>query len=180
MPPCAATLLRRLPSATDLPRRDVARLVKLAEERQLASGEILFRQGDPADHIYLVLRGSLLVRAVVPGGDELVLGLATTGDIIGEMGLLECAPRSATLACEAEATLLVIGRDSWDALVAHDDAIARWLLERCAEGLARRIEAVMERIVAASQDPCLLHHLPKAPRPRRRGLVAWLLGLGSA
>jgi CRP-like cAMP-binding protein len=178
MPSTAATLLRRLPAAASLSRHESARLARQARERDLAPEEILFRQGDPAEHMYLVLAGSLLVRAVLPGGEELTLGRVFPGDVVGEMGLLECSPRSGTLVCEREAVLLVIDRVTWNAMLAEDDAIASWLLERCAEGLARRIGAVMERIVAASQDPTLLRQLPEAPQPRRRGLMAWLLGPG--
>jgi CRP-like cAMP-binding protein len=126
--------------------------------------------------MYIVLSGSLMVSAPTAGRDDLPLGRVTANEVIGEMGLLEGAPRAATARCEQEALLLAVDRPTWDGLIARDDVLAHWLLERCAEGLARRIQAMMDRIAAAAHDPDSLHSLPAAAPRREIGWLAWILG----
>ena len=63
---------------------------------RLAPGEPLFKAGDPADCMYVVLEGSLVIKV----GDKIVEH-SQRGAIIGEMALIDQAPRSATVsACE--------------------------------------------------------------------------------
>jgi CRP-like cAMP-binding protein len=55
---------------------------------RLAGGQTLFRQGDPADALYLVARGSLQVIIEEPGGRERIVDTLGRGALVGEMALL--------------------------------------------------------------------------------------------
>lgn len=176
MHPRAATLLRRLPTDRRLPWAEAKRAGRILGERTLAPGEVLFRQGDPAEGMYLLVGGSLVVCATSPAGGELPLGRVCAGEVVGEMGLLEDTPRAATARCERACTLLAIDRDTWTGLVASDDPLARWILECCARGLALRIQAMTERIAAAALDPATLRALPSGPAHRGPSWWAWLFG----
>ena len=68
---------------------------------ELAAGEVLFRQGDQSDWVYVVLSGAVeLVQ------DDAVVATAGPGDWFGEMGPLFSLPRSATARSGAAATVL--------------------------------------------------------------------------
>lgn len=69
--------------------------------------EILFRQGDPSDFAILILSGSADVLRDT-GDDAIVLGAVQAGEFVGEMGVLEGRPRSATVraASSVEAELI--------------------------------------------------------------------------
>src|SRR5262245_13920533 len=62
----------------------------------LNSGEILFRQGDPGDSLYLVVSGRVRILVSTSSGERGVTELGA-GEIVGEMGLLCDEPRSATV-----------------------------------------------------------------------------------
>jgi len=64
--------------------------------RQFASGQALFVQGDSAERVFLLESGWVLLSCSAPGGREIVLGLRGPGDVIGDMSVLDGAPRSAT------------------------------------------------------------------------------------
>ena len=67
-----------------------------------AEGQILFREGDPSDGVFRLLRGTVdVVREL--GGDLILLGTVGAGQFIGEMGLVENQPRSATARADAGA-----------------------------------------------------------------------------
>ncbi len=102
----------------------------VADEMQrvkLPDGMALFRQGDPGDCMYVVVRGQLVVRIDLPDGRQQVLNLITAGQSVGEMALLTGQQRVAS-AYATEATDLVrLSRAGFDHLVAkHPQAMLRF------------------------------------------------------
>lgn len=64
-------------------------------ERRFEAGEIIFREGDPADYAYVIHAGRVEI-AKETGAGPLTLALLGEGDMFGEMGVLDAATRSAT------------------------------------------------------------------------------------
>src|SRR5690349_8943792 len=85
-------------------------LARLAEYGQLCSfqaGEPLMRQGDRSEALHVILKGRVRVERQNPSHDEpLVLAEFLPGDVVGEMGVLEGAPRSATVSALEETETL--------------------------------------------------------------------------
>ena len=127
----------------------------------------------------LLLEGSLVVTTTTADGVTLPLGRVLPGEVIGEMGLLDGAPRSATVTCEREATLLILDRERFEELERQADTVLVWLLNIAARGMARRIGVMSERIASAAVDPEALHTLPGLAGRRPQSLWAWLSSLGS-
>jgi CRP-like cAMP-binding protein len=78
-------------------------LVVASRERALAPGQTLVREGDAGDELMLVLDGSATVAL---GG--VTVGAIGPGDCVGEMALLDHAPRSATVTSTAPLRVLVV------------------------------------------------------------------------
>jgi signal transduction histidine kinase len=72
---------------------------------QLGEGEVVFREGDPGDVMYLVGKGSVKISKSGRGGQQETLGFIEPGNFFGEMALLDGEPRSA-MATAVESTLL--------------------------------------------------------------------------
>jgi CRP-like cAMP-binding protein len=72
-----------------------ARLLDAGREARFEAGETVFRQGEPADCLYVLVGGAVRLWSAAESG-ELVLSVARAGDIFGEMGVLDGQPRSAT------------------------------------------------------------------------------------
>jgi CRP/FNR family transcriptional regulator, cyclic AMP receptor protein len=66
----------------------------------LKAGDTLFKKGDPAHCMYVVLSGELSI-----GDGSQVFEKVSAGAIVGEMGLIDRAPRSATVTAVTPATL---------------------------------------------------------------------------
>jgi lysophospholipid hydrolase len=95
-------------------RRRIAALLK---KQDLAPGEVLAREGDPGDALFLVLEGSLKVG--VREGSPLYgfdLGCFGPGCVVGELALLTGHPRAATIAAEELSVVAALSRDEFDLL----------------------------------------------------------------
>jgi signal transduction histidine kinase len=119
--------LRNVALFADLSDDDMARLCALVTRVPLRAGQVLFAEGSPSDHVYVVESGELEVLKVA-GERTLLLDISTTGDVIGEAALLDNTPRQATLRARTDSSVLAIGHAEIDTLLATNPAAARVLL----------------------------------------------------
>jgi len=75
----------------------------MSKERRYKSGEILFREKEPPREIYLIKEGQV---EILKG--EKHIALLGEGDFLGEMGVIDGRPRSATAVAKTDTTVLVI------------------------------------------------------------------------
>lgn len=86
-----------------------ARLQSVVEKR-FAKGDVVFRQGDFPDRLYLIGNGEAEVIREMPGGEELSLARLQAGEFFGEMGIVGNTPRSATVRAATALETLSIHR----------------------------------------------------------------------
>ncbi len=114
-------VLRNLPFFAGLSEADLDRLYSLTEPVTIARGQYLMREGEPADGVFIVLDGLLEVTKQA-GDQDLVLSGCKTGDVIGEIGLLEKVPRTASVCARRESHLLKITTDAFYELLCSRSA----------------------------------------------------------
>ncbi len=66
-------------------------------EEEFGPGEVIFREGDPGRHVYVIRTGNVEVLARRPDGSQQVICRLYPGDHFGELALLRDAPRTATI-----------------------------------------------------------------------------------
>src|SRR5438552_947030 len=76
-------------------------------ERPLKKGQVLFREGDGGEEMFIVRRGSIVISKGVKDRVEQVLARIGPGDFFGEMALFDRSPRSATVQSDSDSILLV-------------------------------------------------------------------------
>lgn len=115
----AAQLIDALPLFEDLPVDLLSDLAGRVRLRAVDRGQPIFRQGDRPDAFYVVRRGTLQVVEEDPdSGSERVLRTLGRGDSFGELGLLQSAPRAATIRAQDEAQLFQVDKGTFDELLA--------------------------------------------------------------
>jgi diguanylate cyclase (GGDEF)-like protein len=88
-----------------------ADLGPLGKEVSLDVGAVLWKEGDPGDHVVLLLEGRLEVSHQTPEGEEITLRHLYPGAVAGEMAALDGQPRSATVRARTASRLLLIPAD---------------------------------------------------------------------
>ena len=101
--------LRSVRLFRNIESRELGILADSLRERELKRGQILLREGDTGDEMFLVRSGSLVISKAVTGRVEQVLARVGPGDFFGEMALFDRSPRSATIQADNDTTLLVLG-----------------------------------------------------------------------
>ena len=109
--------LRDVRLFTAFAETDLAALGQRLRERTLRKNQVLFREGDPGDEMFLICHGTVLVSKVVKGKVEQLLNRVGPGEFFGEMSLLDGSPRSATIQAETDTMLLVLDRKSLNQLI---------------------------------------------------------------
>ena len=107
-----------------------------------AEGQVLFREGDPADGVFRVLSGSVdIIREL--DGEPILLGTVGVGQFIGEMGVVENRPRSATARAASEVEADFLTPSEFLDQIAGSPQAARELIQR----LSQRLRDADDRIV---------------------------------
>lgn len=119
--------------------------------RECPVGEILFREGEPGDVMYVVREGAVRIFKRGPEGDK-TLAVLGAGEFFGEMSILNDKPRTATAEVVEPAKLLVIHARTFEQMVKSNAEIAIRLIKK----LALRLDSANELIEV------LLHRDPKA------------------
>lgn len=120
---------------------DASALTALAQRftsRRCRRGEVVVRQGDPGDSLYVVASGSLKVLVESAAGEEMVLVTLGTSETFGELALVDGGPRSATVEALEPSELLVLTRQNFFDLAREQPAMIQGLLDNFG-GLLRRL-----------------------------------------
>jgi uncharacterized membrane protein len=96
--------------------------------RQLAAGDTLFKVGEPGESLYVVRSGEVELFIRDTAGQRIPLAMVGTGEVFGELALLDHSPRTATAIAMSDATLLELDRGDLLLLFERSPAAALRLL----------------------------------------------------
>ena len=118
--------------------------------KQYRSGEVIFRQGDLGDCMYVIHQGQV---EVVQRKDEKEFCLATLGqgDFFGEMALFEPDRRPFTVRALDDTTVLTLDKKSFLQRIHEDPSLAYRLLKRMSRRI-RELESALVRLGSKSAE----------------------------
>jgi HEAT repeat protein len=116
-------LLKSAPLFAGLDSEELAALADIALEKEFAASEIIFDEGSPAHHLYILLRGKVEVFRRI---DSTEYPIATLGEkeCFGELAMLDDEPRSASIRALEPVQVLKIDRDSFRELISERPQIS--------------------------------------------------------
>jgi CRP-like cAMP-binding protein len=127
-----------------VPEPDLRELAEQAFPRHLSRGQVLFLEGDPSDHLFVVERGRLKVTVGSARGQELLLQVVSAGGALGELSVVDRLPRSAGATALDDLSLWCVPADAVRALLATTPAFCL--------ALAEDLAAQVRRLTGASAD----------------------------
>ena len=137
-------------SVTSQQLRDVALFGALSDEvlehlarslrvMRVAPGEVIFREGDRAHELFVVLDGEIEVLKRSRRGRDMRVAVLGPCDVFGEMSVIDLRPRSATVRAVAPARLLRMSCEDLDALYRLDMKAYALFVLNVARDLSRRL-----------------------------------------
>lgn len=102
--------LKKIYVFSDLQVRELAAISSVTAEQDFPKDEIVVREGEPGDTMFLIISGEVSVIRNYGNEQETLIAKITQDDYFGEMALFEDKPRSATVKTNTDAKLLVLGK----------------------------------------------------------------------
>ncbi len=133
--------LRTVPIFEEMPGQELRRVAEMLTGTEVASGETIFKKGDPGDALYIVRRGAVSIK-----DGTIELSLAKTGDFFGELALLDNESRSADAIAAEDTSLARLNGADFRELMARRPQIQ----ERILRVIVRRLRAASMRITRPS------------------------------
>lgn len=138
--------LFRLPDFSVYSLKDRELLINSLQIRSYRRGSMVIRERDEPENLFIVIRGTLRVRRVSRHGKELTLKTVSSGAIIGDIGIITGASRSADIIAEEPSVLAEISAASFKRLLDTSPVFARTIIE----GLAHIIQRSTDRLSAVT------------------------------
>ena len=132
-------LLAAVPLLESASPGQVERLAEVSFPRHLKRGQVLVREGQASDLLFIVLSGRLKVMVASSRGEALGIAVVGPGEVLGEFGAIDRQPRSANVEAIEPSHLICVPADAYRALLQASPAVSLAL----AEELAARIRGLM-------------------------------------
>ena len=133
----STTVLKAVPLFASFPDDQLRTLAAVVTRRSAPRASVIMAAGDQIDSLYIVISGRLKVMMGDADGKEVILSLIGPGEFFGEMGLIDDAPRSASVVTIEPCELLSISKRDFKKCLAENfemaTAVMRSLVRRLRE-----------------------------------------------
>lgn len=143
-------LLKRIPLFKSLSREAIEQVAGGLKTRTLQAGEVLFHLGDPGDEMVIVRRGKIAIYmpdAANPQSGQ-ALRIFRSGEILGEMALIDRQPRSASARADTRAVVATLDLETFKRLIEDYPDVAMGVMS----GLSGKIRYTTDFIGKMGQE----------------------------
>ena len=142
-----AAFLTQSPLFRNLDETERAQILIIGQRRSCKAGEVLFREGDAGDGLYIVMKGSVRISKQSVTGEE-ALAVLEPPAFFGEMALIDFSTRAADAIVNEDAELFFIPLQDLRSLIEAQHRIALKILYALCEVLAQRLRETNERYMS--------------------------------
>ena len=167
-------VVRKAPLFAALDDEAARALMESMASSHLERGDILFREGDQGDRIYVIGEGKIKLGRSSVDGRENLLAILGPGEMFGELSLFDPGPRTATATAIAATQLIDLGHEDLDSFLLGRPAVAANLLAALARRLRRTNEALADLVftdVPGRVAKALLDLSTRFGRPADEGIL---------
>src|SRR3954470_17487966 len=135
-------LLRNVPLFSVLPEAQLGLLTGLIGRKTFPRGTTIISAGDSTDSLYIIISGRLKVMMSDDEGREVILAILNPNEFFGEMGLIDDAPRSASVVALEPCELLSLSKRDFKKCLEENFDLALTVMR----GLVRRLREADKKI----------------------------------
>lgn len=150
----AASLLVTPMALGELSLDDAKHVISFMRPKRILEGTVFIKENEAAhtDYMLLVLKGEVTVEGEISSVQEnLIVSVMGPGSLIGEMGILDGAPRSATCTASTDVTVAVLARDDLKRLMEQNPKVAARFLMAVSTSMAERLRETTRKLKSFSQ-----------------------------
>jgi CRP-like cAMP-binding protein len=141
-----AGFLASVPLLEGIPEAELAELGNVLRRRRLPAGEVLWREGDKASAMYIIVDGRVTISLRLPGDRDVEVNSVGPGEVLGEIPLLDGGRHTATARVTEPASLLSLSHADFAALVSRSHPTAFALKRRIAGVACGRLRMQLARL----------------------------------
>lgn len=145
--PCDPIFLTDINMFELLNEDDRQALAEVVDELDVAAGHTLFQAGDPGDSLFIIKSGQIELFIKDTAGQKIVLTTAESGDMFGELAMLDSGPRTATALALKDSEVLVLDRSDLILLFQRKPEAALHMLAALS-GLTRKADELLRTRVS--------------------------------
>jgi len=134
-PPVSTLLLRNVPLLSVLSESELVLLTKVVARKSYARGSQILRAGDPTDSLYILISGRAKVFMSDFDGKEVILAILGPNEFVGEMGLIDNSPRSASVMALESCEVVCISKSDFKRCLSENFDMAMTVMR----GLVKRL-----------------------------------------
>lgn len=143
--------LGSIPIFAGLNAAALSEIASAVEEAAFCTGDIIVREGEAGNRMFIIFSGRVEVVKNLAQTHETILAVLRPKDFLGEMSIIECVARSASVRAVEDTSLFALkGTDLYRLFKRYPDQYAIVILN-IARDLSRRLRAIDEKFSAVSQ-----------------------------
>lgn len=136
------TELQKIPVFDEVDGRNFNWLQKFTEVVIYPTGSLIFREGTPGDSMFFILSGEIDIIKTSIKGENVLLATLEKGNVLGEMSLVDNAPRFATAVSKTNSDLVILRKESFFNLVEDHPRPACKIMLKLLRTLSLRLRQV--------------------------------------
>jgi CRP-like cAMP-binding protein len=135
-------LIRRVPLFSMLTNEQARAVADGVVKRRYRRGELVVEQGKKSNALFIMLNGRARVLTADSRGREVILAVLEAGDYVGEMSLIDNQPHSASVRCEVQCDMLILGRAEFARCLPENSSLSYAIMR----GLVTRLRSADRQI----------------------------------
>jgi CRP/FNR family cyclic AMP-dependent transcriptional regulator len=142
--------LQAIPIFAGISPAAIAQIASTAQEAVFQKGDVIVREGEPGDRMFIIASGSVEVVKYLAERRETVLAVLRARDFLGEMSIIDCVARSASVRAVEDASLIALRSIDLYHLFQHHPEQYAIVILNIARDISRRLRAIDEKFAAIS------------------------------
>ena len=135
-------LIRRVPLFSMLTNDQAQAIADSVVKRRFRRGELVVEQGRKSNALFILLNGRARVLTADSRGREVILAVHESGDYVDEMSLIDNEAHSATVRCEIQTDMLILGRAEFARCLPENSSLSYAIMR----GLVQRLRSADRQI----------------------------------
>ncbi len=133
---------------SDFDDDEIEILARWSKAYSADAGCVILNEGDKSNCLCIIISGVVNIFKGLPHDEQLKIAEITTGESIGEMGIIDGEPFSASAIASKDSTVLLITREDFEDIVTQHRELGNKLLWKLAKLLTARLRHTTQRLAA--------------------------------